>query len=62
VFLQELIDQHADIAGDIIAIDTQTWAIHGRILVDGDVLMAEFHHMDEAKAALERLRPNLPRA
>jgi hypothetical protein len=29
LFLEELIDQHARVAGDIIAIDTQTWAIHG---------------------------------
>jgi hypothetical protein len=44
LFLEELINQHARVAGNIIAIDTQTWAILGTILVDGDVIMAEFDH------------------
>jgi hypothetical protein len=61
-FLEDLIEQHALVAGDVICIDAQTWAIHGTIPVDGDVLMAEYHHADDAMHELERLRPNLPAA
>jgi hypothetical protein len=59
VFLENLVEQHAYVAGDLIAIDGETWAVHGTILVDGDVLMAEYHQADDAKADLQRLAPNL---
>ena len=40
--LQELIEEHATIAGDVIEVGTGTWAIHGSIAVDGEVLIAEY--------------------
>ena len=40
--VQALIDQHAHVDRDIVPIDTSTWAIHGLIAVDGEVIMAEF--------------------
>ena len=55
VFLEELVEEHATIAGDVIEIDTHTWAIHGSIAVDGDVIMAEFDTQDEAQAILNEL-------
>jgi hypothetical protein len=55
VFLQELIGEHAIIAGDIIEVDPDTWAIHGSIVVDGEVLLAEYHTADQARIALEKL-------
>jgi hypothetical protein len=53
--VQALIDQHARVARDIVPIDTNTWAIHGPIAVDGDVIMAEFTSMREAEAAVVQL-------
>ena len=55
VFLEELVEEHATIAGDVIELDTHTWAIHGSIAVDGDVIMAEFDTYDEARAALDSI-------
>jgi hypothetical protein len=57
--VQELIDEHARVSGDIVPIDGHTWAIHGLIAVDGDVIMAEFDHLDQARAALEQVTTGL---
>ncbi len=54
-FLKDLIDEHATIAGDIIEVSTGTWAIHGSIAVDGEVLMAEYDSLDQARIALGNL-------
>ena len=54
-FIEELIHENAIVAGDIVAIDSQTWAIHGFIPVDGDVIMAEFDRLDDATAALQQI-------
>ena len=55
LFLQELVEEHAAVAGDIAEIGTHTWAIHGFIPVDGDVIMAEFDSYSEARVVLDRL-------
>ena len=55
VFLEELVEEHATIAGDVIEIDTHTWAIHGSIAVDGDVIMAEFDSEEHARTVLGEL-------
>ena len=55
LFLEELVEEHASVAGDVVEIDTHTWAIHGSIAVDGDVIMAEFDTQDEAQAILNEL-------
>jgi hypothetical protein len=55
LFLEELVEEHAAVAGDVVEIDTHTWAIHGSIAVDGDVIMAEFDTQDEARAVLNEL-------
>jgi hypothetical protein len=43
------------IDGDVFRIDDNTWAIHGVIPVDGDVILAEFGKREDARAVLERL-------
>ena len=53
--IEDLIYEHARVARDIIQIDTQTWAIHGFIAVDGEVIMAEFNSRNDAEAAIEQL-------
>jgi hypothetical protein len=53
--LREFVDEYATISGDITRIATNTWAVHGMIPVDGDVIMAEFDTYDEARAALDSI-------
>ena len=62
VFLEELVEEHATIAGDVIEIDAQTWAIHGSIAVDGDVLMAEYDTEEHARMVLGELSTTDDRA
>lgn len=54
-FLQELIEENATIDGDITEIDAHTFAIHGVIGVDGEVLMAEYQTYDQARVVLDNL-------
>jgi hypothetical protein len=39
LFLEALVEGRANIDGDVVEIDAHTWAIHGSIPVDGDVIM-----------------------
>ena len=55
LFLQELAAEHATIAGDIVEVGTHTWAIHGSIAVDGEVIMAEYDTHDQARIVLDKL-------
>jgi len=55
VFLEELVEEHATIAGDVIELDAHTWAIHGSIAVDGEVIMAEYDSEEHARIVLEEL-------
>jgi hypothetical protein len=52
LFLQQLVDDRAAIAADVVEIDPSTWAIHGVIPVGGDVIMAEFETEEEAEKVL----------
>ena len=54
-FLEELVDEHAVVAGDVIALGAHTWAIHGSIAVDGDVIMAEYDTEEHARVVLAAL-------
>jgi hypothetical protein len=51
LFLQEL--TQAVVAGQVIEIGSGTWAIHGDIPVDREVIMAQFNTYDEARIALD---------
>jgi hypothetical protein len=53
--IEELIDERVRVDCNLIQIDEQTWAIHGTIAVDGEVIVAEFSNQSEAKLALERI-------
>ena len=55
LFLQQLIEDRATIAADVVEVDPHTWAVHGVIPVGGDVIMAEFETQEEAKRALGKL-------
>ena len=54
-FLRELVDANAPIAGDVARISEDTWAIHGIIPVDGDVILAEFDSYEGARITLDQL-------
>jgi len=56
-FLRDLVEENASIAGDVVQLGDNLWAIHGFIPVDCDVLMAEFDSYDEATNTLEQLSP-----
>ena len=55
-FLLNLVDDKAFIDGDVLEISDNTWAIHGEIAVEGEILMAEFDTYDQARNVLELLR------
>ena len=54
-FLQDLIEENASIAGDVVQLGDNLWAIHGFIPVDCEVLMAEFDSYDAAMITLAQL-------
>ena len=53
--LRDLAGANAPIAGDVAKISDDTWAIHGVIPVDGEVILAEFDSYDEARIVLDHL-------
>jgi hypothetical protein len=55
-FLLELLDENASIDGDVLEISEDTWAIHGQIAVEGEILMAEFGTYEQARKVLDRVR------
>lgn len=42
VFLEQLIDGHAVVAGDIVQIASDSWVIHGLVHDGEDVMMTKF--------------------
>ena len=61
--LADLIERHVEINRDVIEIDEEKWAIHGRIAYEGEVIAATFASERAAWAGLARLEgpePNHP--
>ena len=56
--LADLVAEHVELDEQVIEIDAQTWAIHGRIAYDGEVIAATFASERDAWSALSRLRPD----
>jgi hypothetical protein len=56
-FLRDLVEENASIAGDVLQVGTNQWAIHGFIPVDCDVLMAAFDSYEQAAITLALLSP-----
>ena len=54
-FLLDLVYENASIAGDVLQLEENLWAIHGYFPADGEVLMAEFTSYAQAKLALDAL-------
>ena len=55
-FLLGLLEENALIDGDVLEISNDTWAIHGVVPVDGEILMAEFGSFAEAAYVLDQVR------
>ena len=55
--LRDLVEENASIAGDVLAVGTNRWAIHGFFPVDGEVLMAAFESYDQATSTLQKGSP-----
>jgi hypothetical protein len=53
--VEVLIEEHVEVSCDIVPIDEHTWAIHGSIAVDGEVILAEFDDPDDAELAAEEI-------
>jgi hypothetical protein len=56
--LEQLVDARVPVAGDVVEVSVGVWAIHGSIAVDGEVILAEFSVLDEARSVLAQLGPN----
>jgi hypothetical protein len=50
--IDALLLQQARLAGDVIEVEHDTWAIHATIPVDGEVIVAEFRRPEAAREAL----------
>ena len=53
--IEDLIQVHARVARDVVQIAPSTWAIHGPIAVDGEVIMAQFNSRAAADLAIAQL-------
>jgi hypothetical protein len=54
-FIADLAEKHIEINQDVIEIDAEKWAIHGRIAYEGEVIAATFGSERAAWAGLARL-------
>lgn len=55
--VDDVVDLRANIAGDIVDVGGHRWAIYGTIPVDGNVLVAEYDSIAEARSVLTELDP-----
>jgi hypothetical protein len=54
-FLFTLQEESVEIEADVVQVGVDTWAIHGVIPVDGEVLLIEFESYDDARNVLDQL-------
>ena len=55
VLIDSILPMQPRLGQDLFQMDTQVWAIHGYIPVDGEVILAEFSHRETARAVLAQL-------
>jgi hypothetical protein len=53
--VEALIEEHVQVSCDLVPIDEHTWAIHGSIAVDGEVILAEFGDRADAELAVAQI-------
>ncbi len=63
VVLATLLELARQIDGEVVQISEDTWAIHGCVPYDGDIIVAEFHERAVAHEMLQLIPPEpaLPR-
>ena len=59
--VRTLVEEHVTVSCDLVPIDDHTWAIHGSIAVDGEVILAEFDDHDDAELAVEEIAAATPK-
>jgi len=55
VVLDSILPLHPRLSQDVFQMDTDLWAIHGYVPVDGEVILAEFDQRETATAVLALL-------
>ncbi len=55
--VRTLIEEHVQVSCQLVPIDDHTWAIHGSIAVDGEVIVAEFDDRDTPRSRPRRSPP-----
>jgi hypothetical protein len=53
--IAELVEEHVELDRDVMELSSGTWAIHGYLAYDGEVVAATFATEQEAWAALSHL-------
>ncbi len=53
--IDSILHHHPRLDQDLFQMDAHMWAIHGYIPVDGEVILAEFDHLETARAVLAQL-------
>ena len=53
--IEELIEERVRVECNILEIDGSTWALHGGIGIDSDVILAEFGNRVDAEIALQQI-------
>ncbi len=61
-FIRELVEEGLELDGDIVQLGVSTWAVHGRAVYGGEMILAEFEALDTARIALQRLSRHDPPA
>jgi len=56
IAIDDLIHEQGRVSGEPFPLDHTSWAIHGFIPVDGDVILAKFDTQHEARVAITVLR------
>lgn len=57
VVLATLLELARQIQGEVVQISDDTWAIHGSVPYDGDIIVAEFHELALARELLQLIPP-----
>lgn len=47
-----MIDAGAELDGDVLELSATTWAIHARVSVDGEAILAEFDSIERARSVI----------
>ena len=55
-FVMAMVDGGAELDGDVFQLTATTWAIHARIAVDGETILAEYDTPEDAQHVIDSVR------